>query len=118
WREPRRNKTALSEDIEKVVAGWGAAPAVRPAVSFGASAAEVSQLLGVAARGKAIMADRPASVSRAIDLLGLSLGSQGVEVVTAFLDADSRLASWLIGYEAKIDSLYPESGHLVYDLLE
>src|SRR5262249_4182682 len=118
WREPRHSKPALADDIDKAVADWGPTPIVRPAVEFAASTAEVTQLLGVSVRGKAVIADKKESVARAIDVLGLSVGSQGVEVVSAFLTTDGRLANWLIGYEAKIETVYPEPLQMVYGLLE
>lgn len=118
WRDPQRKKVALAEDVEQALADWGDFPKKTLAVSFGAPAAEVSRLLAVPPRGKAVLATTPPAVSRALDLLGLALPTAGAEVVTAFLDENDRLASLLVGYQANIDRYYADPGQLVYSFVE
>lgn len=116
WREPKRNKVALVEDLEAALADWGTPPA--PAVPFASPAAEVSALLGAPISGKTIVASTPAAVARAMDLLSFALPVEGVEVVVAFLDDNDRLARVLVGYQSGIDRQYPNPAQLAYHFLE
>jgi hypothetical protein len=118
WREPKRTKTALADDIRTALGEWTKVTAPAPALPFAASTAEVSALFGVAARGKAVIADKPASIARVVDLLGLPLPGEGVQVAVAFLDAKGRLAEWELAYRPKVDTLYPSCAHVAYRLLE
>lgn len=75
-------------------------------------------LFGTAARGKAVFADTPEGVERVVDMLGLPIPGEGVQVVVAFLDAGDKLAEWQLAYRPKIDTLYRSPAQLAYRLTE
>lgn len=118
WRDAKRAKPTLADDVDQAVREWTKVPAPTTVVPFAATSVEVSALFGSPVRGKAVIADKPASIARVLDLFGLPLSRDGVQVVAAFLDAKDQLAEWQIAYPAKIDTLYPSCTHLGYRLLE
>jgi hypothetical protein len=118
WRNVRWNKTLLAEDIDKALAEWGNPPLSRPGLVLGATKEEAVALLGVPARSKAVIAATPAEVARALDLLALPVPPEGAHSVAAFLSEDGRVASFIIAYRGKLDTTYPEPGHLAYHLDE
>lgn len=118
WREEKRKKLSLADDVDKALQDWGSVPAATPIVAFGAPAAQVSGVLGSGVQGKAVFANKPETVARALDLLGLPFPAEGVKVVSGFLDSQDRLAEWQFAYRAKIDTLYPTPMHVGYRLVE
>ncbi len=118
YREPKRNKTGLADDVEAALKEWGTTPAPVPALAIGAPSAKVATLFGVAPDGKAVCATTPAAVARALDLLGAPVTGEGVASVVAFLDGNGALAELLFAYRAKVETLYPEPAHLAHRLLE
>ncbi len=118
WREAKQAKPTLADDIKTALGEWSKISPPAPAVPFAASSAEVAGLFGVAQRGKAVIADTPASVARVVDLLGLPLPGDGMQVVAAFLDAKDRLAEWQLAYRPKVDTRYPSCSHVAYRLIE
>lgn len=117
-RTPKRNKVALADDIDTAVREWEKSPAPAVTVAFASPAADVRAVFGTAQRGKAIVADTPASVARVIDLFGLPLAADGVQVAAAFLDDKDRLAEWQFAYRAKIDTLYTTPAQVAFRLTE
>jgi hypothetical protein len=118
WRDPKRNRVALANDIEAALKDWGPVPEPAPALKPGAAAADVAGLLGVAARGKAVAALAPDEVARALDLLGLPLPAAGVQSVVGFLDRRDRLTDLVLVYRTRSEQTYPEPAHLAHRLLE
>lgn len=117
-RDKKHNKPALAADIDTAVGAWGNVPPAELMVGFAAPLGEVRALFGTAERGKVFLADTPKSVGRAVDLLGIPLPGEGVQVVAAFLDGEGRLAEWQLAYRSRIDTLYPSPAHLAYRLDE
>jgi hypothetical protein len=118
WRDKKRNKVGLAEDVENVVKEWGAPPTPTPALPFGAPTGDVQMLFGAAPRGKAVVADTPERVARVADLLGLPIPAEGAQSVVAFLDASGRLAEWQLAYRPKIDTLYASPAQVAFRLTE
>lgn len=118
WRKPKRNKAALADEIDQALKSWARVPTPAPALPFASSSAEVSAFFAVPARGKVVIAHTPASVARVVDLVGLPLPREGMQVVAAFLDDKAQLVEWQFAYRAKVDTLYPSCRHLAYRLVE
>lgn len=118
WREPRWNKTALATDIDAVLADWGKAPDPSLALSIGSKQDEIARLFNVPVSGHAIIARTPATVQRALDLLGLPLPTEGAESAIAFLDAKQELSELLVLYRPKINEWFPEPRNLALSFAE
>jgi hypothetical protein len=117
YRGPKKNMTALAADIDAALLDWGDSPAPAPGLAPGAGRADVSAVLGAPARGRAVVCLAPADLPRALDLLALPVAHEAVVSVTGFLDETGHLSELLLVYRDKVESLYPEPGHLAYPLL-
>jgi hypothetical protein len=118
WRELRWNKTALAADIDAALADWGTVPEPIPGLNPGAKGSEVAALMGSTVEGRAILADTPLGVQRALDLLALPLPGEGASGVAAALDDKQELAEVVILYRPKLNELFPEPRQLALSLVE
>ncbi len=118
WRDPRRNKTALADDLDTALASWGTVPDVVPALGIGAKKSEIASLMNGEAASRAVVAKSQTSVERTLDLLALPLPGEGAEGVVAFLDENQCLAQWLILYRPKLNAWFPEARQLALPLVE
>jgi hypothetical protein len=118
WREPRWNKTALSADIDGALADWGATPDPVLGLNVGAKQGEVVSLMGTEVEGRAVLAQTPLAVQRALDLLALPLPSEGASGVAAFLDNKQTLTEVVVLYRPKLNELFPEPRQLALALVE
>jgi hypothetical protein len=118
WRDPKVNKIALAEDIEKALQEWGPAPEPMPGLVPGAAKDAVAEVLGQPITGKAVVLQKPEAMARAIDLLALPLPIEALEVIGVFLDAQDRLTEVQFTYRSKLETVYPEPANLAYLLDE
>lgn len=119
WRQPRWNKTALADDIDRALKDWGApGQPPQPGLAIGAAKDQAVALFGTPARGKAVLTVGSAPLARAFDLLALPLPAEGAQCVAAFLSDDGRVAGFAVAYRGKLESHYPDTDHLAYHLDE
>jgi hypothetical protein len=118
WREPRLNKQALADEIDRALADWGEVPAPAPALVPGAGQPDAVRLFQVPARGRIVAAHRPGAVLRALDLLALPLPAEEVQAVVAFFDAKRSLTELLLVYGRQVGEAFPEPAQLAQYLAD
>ncbi len=118
WKKAPADTQLLAQDIDAALKDWGDAPPPAPALVPGSSDVEAVRLFGRPAAGRAVVADKPEAVARALDLLELPVPSDGVLAVAAFLDADRTVTETLVLYRSRIIQTFPEAVNLASRLVD
>ena len=118
WRKPDVNKPSLADDADAALKQWGDSPPPALALAPGASEFEAARIFQRPPVRRAVAADKPESVARALDLLELPVPAEGVQAVVAFFDGDQRLTETLVLYRANVIQTFPAPVNLAHFLVD